>query len=148
MNSADFYTPLPKNILYFQQLTRDSIYPWSHTGKSWTHPTSLFSWLTSETKRWNLGLTLHPPSLTKTRNTKDGIFAGPKQDFLLHTNTTYPQTIKALQTTKIAKLGFGFNIRFTISELKSKFIFTPPRNQLGQLDLKSGLLTISPLTYA
>ena len=30
--------------------------------------------------------------LNKTRNTKDAISVGPKQDFLLHTNTTYPQT--------------------------------------------------------
>ena len=36
---------------------------------------------------------LRLPSLNKIRNTKDAISAGPKQDFLLHTNTTYPPTI-------------------------------------------------------
>ena len=49
----------------------------------------------------------HPrsPSFNKTRNTKDAIPASPKQDFLLHTTTTHLPTIRALQTTKITKLG-------------------------------------------
>ena len=94
----------------------------------------LFPWLTSETKRWNLGLTSRPAFLNKTRDTKDAISAGPKGDFLLHaTNTptnTNPPTIKVYQTTKIIKLGFLFfpllifKRRFTISELKSENIFS------------------------
>ena len=36
---------------------------------SWAYPAPLFlCWSTSKTKRWNLGLTLHPPILNKTRN--------------------------------------------------------------------------------
>ena len=35
---------------------------------SWTHHASSFRWLASETKRWNLGLTLRSPSLNKTGN--------------------------------------------------------------------------------
>ena len=31
------------------------------------HPASLFPWLTPKTKRWCLVLTLHPPTLNKTR---------------------------------------------------------------------------------
>ena len=42
--------------------------------KSWSHPVSPIL------------------DLNKTRNTKDAILVGPKQDFLLHINTTYPQT--------------------------------------------------------
>ena len=52
------------------------------------------------------------PSFNKTRNTKDVISAGPKQDFLLHatnnsTNAHAP-TIKVFQTAKITKLGLLF----------------------------------------
>ena len=50
-------------------------------------------------------LTLGPPSLNKTKNIKDAISAGPKQDSLLHATTIHPSTIKALQTRKITKLG-------------------------------------------
>ena len=69
----------------------------------------LSSWLKSETKRWNLGLTLRPAFLNKTRDKKDVISTSPKQDFLLHatnipTNTHLP-TIKVYQTTKITKLN-------------------------------------------
>ena len=53
-----------------------------------------YSWLTSKTKRWNLRLTLRPPSLNKTRNTKDVISTCPKQDFLLHTTNQHPPTNK------------------------------------------------------
>ena len=44
------------------------------------------------------------PFLNKTRNTKDAIPAGSKQDFLLHANTNHPPAIKTLQNRKIAKL--------------------------------------------
>ena len=94
----------------------------------------LFPWLTSETKRWNLGLTLRPAFLNKTRDTKDVISAGPKQDVLLHAtntaNNTNSPTIKVYQTTKITKLGLFFlpilifKSRFTISKLKSENIFS------------------------
>ena len=79
-------------------------------------------------KIWKLGFTLRPPSLNKTKNIKDMISAGPKQDILPHATTTHPTTIKELQTTKITKLylqallSLVFNRRFTISELKRKFI--------------------------
>ena len=43
---------------------------WCQAKKSWTQSTSSILSLTSETKRWNLGLTLHPPSLKKTRRKK------------------------------------------------------------------------------
>ena len=67
-----------------------------------------YSWLKSETKRWNLGLTLRFAFLNKTRDKKDVISTSPKQDFLLHatnipTNTHLP-TIKVYQPTKITKL--------------------------------------------
>ena len=45
-------------------------------------------------------LTLHPPSLNKTKHTKDAILGGPKLEFLLHVTTIHPPTIKALQTKK------------------------------------------------
>ena len=35
----------------------------------------------------------------------DAISAGPKLDFLLHATTTHLPAIKAVQTTKITKLG-------------------------------------------
>ena len=64
---------------------------------------------------------------------QDEISAGPKQDSLPQFITTYPPTIKALQTTKITKLGplspLVFHRRFTISELKNKFMFLPPGKQ-------------------
>ena len=71
--------------------------------------------------------------LNKTRDTKDAISAGPKQDFMLHaTNNltdTNPPTIKVYQTTKITKLALLFlpllifKNRFTILESKSDNIF-------------------------
>ena len=71
----------------------------------------LFPWLTSETKRWNLGLTLRPAFLNKTRDTKDAISACP--NFSCSTPptpppNTHPPTIKVYQTTKITKLGLCF----------------------------------------
>ena len=93
----------------------------------------LSSWLKSETKRWNLGLTLRPAFLNKTRDKKDVISTSPRQDFLLHaTNTptnTHLPTIKVYQTTKITKLDLlspllVFKSRVTISELKSKNILS------------------------
>ena len=82
--------------------------------------------ITWETKRWNLGLTLHLPYLNKTRHTKHVISAGPKQDFLLYVTITHPSAIKVLQTTKITKLVFlslplpvVFKRWFIISELHS-----------------------------
>ena len=35
---------------------------------SWTHHALSFRWSASETKRWNLGLTLRPPHVNKTGN--------------------------------------------------------------------------------
>ena len=52
-----------------------------------------------------LRLTLGPPSLNRTKNTKDTISTGPKLGFLLHSTTIHPPTIKALQTRKTTKLG-------------------------------------------
>ena len=66
-------------------------------------PTSLFVPLINirkKKKKWSFGLMLCLPSLNKTRNTKDAILACPKQDFLLHTNTTHPPTVE-----EITKLG-------------------------------------------
>ena len=66
-----------------------------------------------------------PPTLNKTKNIKDAISADPKQEFLLHSSTIHPSTIKALQTRQITKLGsvsppLVFNRKLLISELKSK----------------------------
>ena len=46
----------------------ESFHPCSHAKISWTHHTTSFCWLASETKRWNLGLNLRPPPLNKTGN--------------------------------------------------------------------------------
>ena len=54
---------------------------------------------------WNLGVTLRPPSLNKTWDTKDAISDGPKQHFLLHATITLPLPIKALETTQITQFG-------------------------------------------
>ena len=53
-----------------------------------------------------------------SKNTKDAISAGPEQEFLLHATTIYPRTVKALQTTKITKLG----LLFLNSHKKQKYI--------------------------
>ena len=116
-------------------------------------------WLTSETKRWNLGLTLRLLYLNKTRNTKHVTSAGHKQDFLLYVTITHPSAIKVLQTTKITKLFLSlpvvFKRWFTISELKSKYTSCPPGKQIyihqnQTLDLhppnsNSQVLNIRPL---
>ena len=68
--------------------------------------------------------------LPSPRNTKDVFSARSKHDFLFQPTTTH-LPIKALQTTKITKLGLPFlftvvfNRKSTISELKRKFIFSP-----------------------
>ena len=90
--------------------------------------------ITWETKRWNLGLTLRLLYLNKTRNTKHVTSAGHKQDFLLYVTITHPSAIKVLQTTKITKLPLSlpvvFKRWFTISELKSKYTSCPPGKQI------------------
>ena len=117
MNSADSYNPLPKHILYFQQLAED--------------PRKLSI---PETTQENLEPIL-PLCFLNIRNKNMKSWTHPASPSL-NESTTYPHTIKALKTTKITKLGlcllplpqhFVFNRRFTTSELKSKFVFTPPR---------------------
>ena len=44
------------------------VYSCGHARISWTDPTPSLRWLTSGTKRSNLGLALHAPPLNKTRN--------------------------------------------------------------------------------
>ena len=131
-NSTHHHTLLPKHIFYFEQLTEDVTRvfpPLDHARKSWTHPTTLMPWLTSETKIWNLPLTLRPPSLNRIRNTQNVILPDPKQDYLLHT-TTHPSTnnksIPNWKKTLLLLPSLNFNRRFTMSELKSKFTFSPP----------------------
>ena len=54
-------------VCVWRSKDEESFHPCSHAKISWTHTTS-FCWLASETKRWNLGLNLHPPPLNKTGN--------------------------------------------------------------------------------
>ena len=68
-------------------------------------PRVLISLISIRNKQMKSWLTLCPPSLNKTRHTKDATSVGPKQYLLLHA-TTHTPAIKALQTTKITKLGF------------------------------------------
>ena len=94
-------------MLYFYQLVEDlgRIFPLLGSRKWTLNSSRLLIWLISETKRWNIGLTLRPSSLSKTRHTKNAILAGAKLDFLLYVTTIHPLAIKALQATKITKLG-------------------------------------------
>ena len=152
-NSTHHHTLLPKHIFYFEQLTEDVTRvfpPLDHARKSWTHPTTLMPWLTSETKIWNLALTLRPPSLNRIRNTQNVILPDPKQDYLLHTTTTHPPTIKALQTKKNTSC---FSPHWILTEdsqcqnWKANSHSFLPENILPPLDLNSDLLTIRPLKY-
>ena len=88
MNSADSYNPLPKHILYFQQLAED--------------PRKLSI---PETTQENLEPILPLCSLNiRNKNMKSWTHpASPS----LNESTIYPHTIKALKTTKITKLGLG-----------------------------------------
>ena len=43
-------------------------HPWGNTRQSWTHPSTSFLWLTSETKRWNLNLPTVLISISKIKN--------------------------------------------------------------------------------
>ena len=54
-------------VLFALFLSLDIIFC-DHARSSWTHPTPPFRWSTSETKRWNIGVTLRPPPLNTTRN--------------------------------------------------------------------------------
>ena len=118
-----------KNSLFLTACRRfkDTIYLRGHT-KSLTHLTSLYPWLT-ETERWNL----HPPSLTWI---KPGT---QKMQFQLALNKTFCST-PTLPTHRLNTPNYKINkIRSLsplplvlaegsqISELKTKFIFTPPR---------------------
>ena len=52
----------------------ESFHLCGHARKSWTYLAPLFSWLTSETKRWNLGLILRHQPLNKTRHLPHSCF--------------------------------------------------------------------------
>ena len=75
---------------------------------------------------------------------KDEISAGPKQDSMLQPTTTQPSKFKALQNTKIIKLGLlsltplFFNRRFNTSNLKNTFIFLPPEKRFPTSELEVG----------
>ena len=155
MNSTQPHTPLPKNILCFQQLWEDPrrLCPSLRSHKKILNPPYLFVPLINITnEKWNFGLTLHHPSLNKTRNTKDATSAGPNQSFMLHTNTTYPPTIKALPTTK-TKLGLlSFPLCFLTEgspyhNWKANSYSPLPGNNVGPLDLKCYLIAIRSLTF-
>ena len=76
--------------------------------------------------------------------TQGNLLTSPKQVLLSHATTTHPLTVKALEITKITKLGLPFltplvfNRRFTVSQSKSKFIFCLSEKRS---------LTITPLMY-
>ena len=80
-----------------------------------------------------------------TRNIKDEISTGLNKTQLLQATANHPPTVKALPTTKITKLGLLpfppmlFKRRFTISELKSKSIFSTPGKQSWTAKLEFGL---------
>ena len=125
------------------KIKEESSHPWGHARKSWTPPppsrTSSFPWLKSETKTLNLGLTLPPLSWNKTRSTKDASSGYNKQDFLPHTTTNHPPTIKTLQTTIIKKLGLLFVPQWFLKQglqyqnWKANTYSPLPRNSLGTL---------------
>ena len=89
-----------------------------------------------------------PPSLNKTEKA-----AGSKQDFLLYTTTTHPPTIKALQTTKITKLGvlslppLALNRIPQCQNWKDNKYFDFPGNNPGSSERNSEVLTIRSLLY-
>ena len=100
------------------------------------HPVFLFPWLTYETKRWNFGLTLHPHPWIKS-----GTFHLPTlhpPTFPTTTTchfshlpnlTTLPSTTKALKNNNSLSPHYFFKRSFMLSELKSKFIFSPAQKR-------------------
>ena len=89
----------------------ESFHPCGHARKSRIQPAYSFPWLTSETKRRKLGLTLHPPPLNKTRNPLPFhlTYLAPSPPchlttlppFSLSHLKSLPPTNKALQNNKI-----------------------------------------------
>ena len=80
--------------------------------------------------------------LSKARSAKGAFSACPKQYLLPYATITHLPIIKALQTAKITKWAFYlsplvFNRKLTISEMKSKFIFSPPgkRTPITEMEL-------------
>ena len=125
-------------LLYFnssRKIWQEPFHLWSHASKYWFHPASSFSWLTPETKRWNLGLTLCAPFLNKSRNKKIQFQPHLNKVFYPSPTIPYPPKVKAFQKTKIKKQALlalslyisVFNTKFTISEMKSKYIFHSSR---------------------
>ena len=126
---------------------------------------SLFSSLTSKPKRWNLGLTLHPPTLNKTRNLSPFHLTtlpnvAPSQP---HHPSTFPPfptppppppppttTIKACQNNIIRySLSPNWFLRGGSQCQNGKANSNSPLSgsDLELLDLSSDFPTIRPLKY-
>ena len=105
-------------------------------------------WLDAPLTLWNLAETI---CLNKARNTKDMFSVGPKQDFLPHSSTTHPPTIKALQTAKINKIRPSASPHWFLTEgshyqTRKANSYSPlPGNDLRPLDWNSDLLITTPL---
>ena len=75
----------------------------------------------------------------------------PKQDFLPHSSTTRPPTIKALQTAKINKIRPSTSPHWFLTEgshyqTRKANSYSPlPGNDLRPLDWNSDLLITTPL---
>ena len=124
-----------------------------------------FLLITIRSRRWILGLILHPTSLNKTRNLTlshltallpfppchlTALPSFPPSHF-----TTLLPTIKTIQNNKLGLLSLTtlvFNNWFLIKihniEISMEVHIPPPENDCGKLNLKSNLLTIRPLRYA